>query len=414
MSDRLEQFVLDYFTQHEALIERPAFGLVEVLLPDAEANRLHADPLLTLTFLEEAAAPNATPLTIGHPLIEAMIEAARSEGQVTCWYINEVRHTKAGFFDLVKREWTFANGWLTAIKGVLEEPQLHYYAWFNFKVAFVSDEKQEEVVSLLMDVNRGVPVPRVEADLGRLPLSPESHLYELPDAPLAWAPHLGALSEEGLQLLLPKATQGLVAKLTPRLAGLQKRNARLLELDLARLNEFYDETEGDLEKRLRTAQDEARAETLRTKLAFAQADRRHKLADVQEKHRLRLSVDLLNVALLAQPKLSLPILVENRYSKRQQAFVWDPLLHQLEPPLCDVCQQPFARLHLCTNGHLMCDDDTLYCDLCKREFCRHCASSLGHCATCGRVVCTHSQIKCKLCGAIVCADHQQHPHGLSQ
>jgi len=127
----------------------------------------------------------------------------------------------------VKREWTFANGWLTAIKGVLEESQLYYYAWFNFKVAFVSDEKQEEVVSLLMDVNRGGPVPRVEAELGRLPISPESHLYELPDAPLAWAPHLGALSEEGLQLLLPKATQGLVTKLTPRLTGLQKRNARL-------------------------------------------------------------------------------------------------------------------------------------------------------------------------------------------
>lgn len=110
-------------------------------------------------------------------------------------------------------------------------------------------------------------------------------------------------------------------------------------------------------------------------------------------------------------RLALSVLVENRYHKRPYPIVWDPLLPLLEQPLCEVCHHPFTRLHLCTNGHLMCDEDTLYCDLCKREFCRKCAASLGNCATCGRMICVHRQIKCKSCGAVVCADHQQHPHG---
>ncbi len=412
MTTGLEQFTLDFFVQHEALVERPAFGIVEVLLPEIQAQRLACDSYLRLTFSEETAEANAglLHLTIGHPLVERIIEAARQEGQASQWSVQAGRLKKPDLFDVLKRELFFPNAWLTPENGAMARAQLHYYARFNFKVAFVSDEKQEIIVSQWMDVNRGIAASTLDIQSDLLLLSPEPPPH-LSVAALQWATDLEPLSFDAMSQVLDKASHAVAHTLGPRLEQAQRRSRRLLELDLARLISFYDETEHDLERRLRGSTDENRAASLRSKLALAQIDRQRKLADVQEKHRLRLSLDLVNVALVAQPKLALRAWIENRYQKLPYDFIWDPVLHTLEAPLCVVCQRPFTRLHLCANGHLMCDAHTHNCDLCKREFCGLCQDQMGACATCGRTICPKSQIRCKSCAEVYCADHQHHPHG---
>ncbi len=416
MANELETFVLRFFESRGALLDRPAYGLVDVVLPDEVSQRLGMDGYLRLTFDEEVATAHseAIHLTYGHPLVDRITEAAREVGHVIHWYINPVRLEKPDLFEVIREEMGLANGRLQPAKEAKPQLQIHHYLRFNFKAAFVTDEKEEELVSILMDVNSGQPAWELDEAWGRVFLERELHLPDVSQAPLAWHPdgstEVSPLSEESLQVLQERAAQAVAQKASPALEALQKRTARRLELDLARLQTFYDDTEADLQQRLARTEDEGRRRSLEEKLAFAQADREHKLADARAKYRLRLVLDLINVALISQPKLALPVWIENRYVSIQRNFIWDPLLHRVEPMLCDACQAPTFHLHLCTHGHLACDDCMLYCSACKREFCKLCQADVGACAVCSQPLCVYSQIRCPVCGRVTCQEHQGQCH----
>jgi len=403
---------LDLFRLAGALVERPAFGLVDVLLPEVLARQLGTDGLLRLAFHPDVAAanPEARLVAFGQPIFDAVIEKARGLGQVARWYLNDVRLEKANLFDVIKKETTFPNGWLQPVPGAMPRRQLHYYLRFNFKVAFVSDEKDETLASVIMDVSRGVRAAALEDAWEQLFLEREPRLGDLPEAPLTWAQGKSPLGEEILGQLQERAARVVADELGPTLETLQARTARRLELDLARLAAFYDQNEADLRRRLERTEDPARRHTLEEKLIAMQKDREAKKADVEAKYRLRVVLDLVNVAVIAQPKLAMPVQVGNRYATVQPDFVWDPLLHRLEPGVCHVCGRGDHRLHLCANGHLACDACILPCSVCKREYCRACEAEMGTCAVCGRGVCAKSQVRCETCGKIVCPDDQGRCH----
>ncbi len=405
MADSLQDFVLAYCEEVGGLIERPAYGLVDLLLPDKVARRLGTEPLVRLAFTEETAAahPEASHLTYGHPLLEGVVEDMQKRGLALRRYVNDVRLERSGLFQLIKNELAFPNAWLRPLKNAVEAPRTYYYVRFNFKVALVTDEKQEELASILMNLNTGQPAWELE-EQEILPLEPEYRLRTMYDAPLLWRPELPLNSPERLAWLQQEAGRAVARKLTPTIEALQQRTARRLELDRARLEAFYDDTAADLERRLARTEDEARQASLEEKLAFAHAERERKLADVEAKYQLRINLELINTVLISQPKIALQAKLQNRYTSAQPTFVWDPLLHRVEPPLCQVCGRPAPRVHLCANGHLADEGCILHCAFCKRVFCTLCQDDVGACAVCGKPLCVHSQILCKVCGQVTCQE----------
>ena len=405
MADSLQDFVLAYCEEVGGLIERPAYGLVDLLLPDEIARRLGTDPLIRLAFTEETAAahPEATHLTYGHSLLEGIEEDMRGRGLALRRYVNQVRLERPGLFQLIKGELAFPNAWLRSLENAVEAPRTCYYVRFNFKVALITDEKQEELASVLMDLHTGQPAWELEIQ-EILSLESEYRLRPMHEAPPAWRPELPLHSPERLAWLQEEAGQAVARKLTPTIEALQQRTARRLELDRARLEAFYDDTAADLERRLARTEDEARQASLEEKLAFTHAERERKLADVEAKYQLRIHLELINTVLISQPKIALQARVENRYTSAQTTFVWDPLLHRVEPPLCQACGQPAPRVYLCANGHLADEDCILHCAFCKRVFCTLCQDDVGVCAVCGQPLCVHSQIRCKTCGQVTCQE----------
>ena len=406
MADSLQDFVLAYCEEVGGLIERPAYGLVDLLLPDEVARRLGTEPLVRLAFTEETAAahPEATHLTYGHPMLEGIEEDMRGRGLALRRYVNQVRLARSGLFRLIKSELAFPNAWLRPLQNAVEAPRTCYYVRFNFKVALITDEKQEELASILMNLNTGQPAWELE-EQGILPLEPEYRLRTMYDAPPLWRPELPLNSPERLAWLQQEAGRAVARKLAPTIEALQRRTARRLELDQARLEAFYDDTAADLERRLARTEDEARQASLEEKLTFAHAERERKLADVEAKYQLRVNLELINTVLISQPKIALQARVENRYTSAQFTFVWDPLLHRVEPPLCQVCGQPAPRVYLCANGHLADEGCILHCAFCKRVFCMLCQDDVGACAVCGKPLCVHSQIRCQVCGRVTCQEH---------
>jgi hypothetical protein len=408
----LADFVLNAFRQTDGIVEPPAYGVYEVLLPEAVARRWAVPAYQRLAFADEpppeiADVEDVAVVGYGHPLVDTLMDELRVEPACMRAYVNDVRLDKPGLLTLVHEALAFPNARLSAVPRKGEAAALSHYVRFNFGAALITDEKRERLVSVVMDAQAGFAAPEL-AHVERLVRLEEKPAFEhLPPAPVRWLPGSLVLSQPVLDGLLERATRAALAELAAPLETLRRRAARYLELDRARLTEYYDDIARDLRRRIERSSDDARRASLEDKLAAAQSEREAKLADVEAKYRLRVELELINLQVIVQPKLLLPVQVGNRTATIERTVVWDPLLHRIEPLACDVCGRPATRLTLCSGGHLAHEDCLLeeQCIDCKRVYCRLCADQMGHCAVCGRPVCVHSLNDCDVCGRATCREH---------
>lgn len=327
-------------------------------------------------------------------------------------FINNVRTDKRGLLSLAREALAFPNARLSEVPRQSEVVAVCHYARFSFKAALITDEKWEQLVSVVMDVQAGFAVPEL-APLERLVrLEDEPSLDRHLPALVRWLPGQAPLSRLLLDRLLERAVDAAMQELAAPLGVLRRRAARYLELDRARLQEYYDDISRDLRRRLDRAgdlpEDQAqRRASLEDKLAAAGAEREAKLADVEAKYRPRVELELTNLQFIHQPKVLLPVHIGTRSTTVERIVVWDPILHRIEPLACDVCGQSATRLMLCSGGHLAHEHCLLpeQCVDCKRLYCRRCAGQVSHCAVCQRPVCVPSLNRCGECGRATCREH---------
>jgi len=398
----LADFVLNVFRRSGGIVGPPAYGVYEVLLPGEVTRRWNQPSYQRLAFADEAPAETAATedvsiVSYGHPLLETLIEETRSERTCMLAFINDLRLDKRGLLTLARQTLAFPNARLSAVPSKSESAALCHYVRFNFKAALVTDEKRERLVSVVMDAQAGFAIPELARaeQIARLEEEPTSG--HLPTAPVRWLPGNQPLSRVVLDELLERATHAAVDELAKPLETLRRRAARHLELDGARLTAYYDDMARDLQRRLQRSTDPARRAALENKLTATQAEREAKLADIEAKYHLRVELELINLQVIGQPKILLPVKIANRPAKVERTVIWDPLFHRIEPLACEVCGQSGTRLMLCAGGHLVHEQCLLpeQCVDCKRIYCRLCADQIHHCAVCDRPVCTHSLNRCK-------------------
>ena len=294
-----------------------------------------------------------------------------------------------------------------------EQSELHHYLQFNFKVTVIGEEKQEDLASVTMDVQAGHAVLD-PAHLRQLAVyETEPAFAGFPLAQPRWHGTAAPLAVETFHALLARGVTAMHTSYAARLAGVSARMHHHLQLDLARIEEYYDELARDLQRRKNRldAADTARSQEMDAKLAMLENERRIKTADVRGRYGLRVELELVNTLLITQPKISVPASISNRTAAIQRTLVWDPLVHRLAPLVCDVCGEPGDGLQLCTGGHLAHSHCLApQCVDCKRVYCQFCAGQIGACVVCARPVCRPSQIKCPTCGRITCHEHQRLCH----
>jgi hypothetical protein len=420
----LTDFVLNALRQADGIVEPPAYGVYEALLPEEVARRWGVPAYQRLAFADEApveaslealveapvggtGAEDVTVVGYGHPLVDTLMEEARAVPACVLVYASDVRLDKRGLFTLAQQALAFPNARLSEVPRQEQAAALCHYVRFNFGAALITDEKRERLVSVVMEAQAGFPVPELAHTEQLAQLEEESAFRHLPPAPVRWLPGNEPLSRAVLDGLLERATRAALDGLAAPLEGLHQRATRYLELDRARLTEYYDDIARDLQRRIERAGDDARRASLEEKLTVAQAEREAKLADVEAKYRLRVELELINLQVIVQPKILLPVRIGNRTAEIERTVVWDPLLHRIEPLACDVCGRPGTRLTLCTGGHLAHEGCLLVeqCVDCKRIYCRQCADQMGRCVVCERPVCVHSLNHCRECGRATCREH---------
>jgi hypothetical protein len=405
----LRELVLGYCRQVGALVEPPAYGIYEVLLPEEVAARWRVDPFQRFTFSrgEPDGRGEVTRLQYGHALVEEIINEVRQQAANAHFYINMVRLEKPGLFNLIEKSFQFPNARLFAVPEAQEEPALYETVRFNFKVSLVSDEKRELVKPVWMNLQGGYAVDGAQIEHQAVLESENGYRSLSRVAPTWWALDSGesTLSPGVLNDLLKRASQAAIDELAPNLKNMQSRMRRFLELDRARLQGYYDDLEKDLKTRIQRASGERRT-ALEEKLSAVAAEREIKLADAEQKYRIQVEVELINLAVISQPKIALEVKIKKRTAATQRRVVWDPLLHRLEPLTCDVCGQPGENLWLCEEGHLAHEGCLApQCVDCKRTYCQLCAGKVHQCVVCDQPVCVQSLNRCKVCGRETCQSH---------
>lgn len=405
----LGEFVLGYYRAQGALVEEPAYGVHEVLLPDALATELEAPALQEIIF--DQPAPEGDDghlyLSAGHPLLDRIIARARQTAAPTQSFINNVRLDKRGLAEAARQVLSFPNARLVALPNEHEKAALCHYLVFTYKVTLASDEKQERIATIALDAQAGWPV-----DWGVIQamatLNEQGDFAHLVPAPPRWIEAAHPLAPSALTGLAERAQAGVLTQLAEPIEAISRRAARHLELDQARLEQYYTDLERDLRRRLEGALvlGERRAAT-EDKLAALQLERQMKLADARERYHLHADLELVTVQVVVQPKILLRVQIENRSTTIQRTIVWNPLLHHIEPLACDVCGQPGTSLQLCSGGHLAHVGCLLeaQCVDCKRVYCRLCAEQMSSCVVCGRPVCASSLNHCPVCGRGTCHEH---------
>ena len=403
--------MLGYFRQVGALVEPPAYGAYEVLLPDEAAGRWGISPHQKIVFDAARQQNGVTFLHYGHALIETIVEELRGQSANGQFFINNVRPDKPGLPSEIEKAFSLPNAKIFFIPAEKEKVRHHHYVRFNFKVSLVADEKRELVLPVWMDLQNGYPVSGVEIErLGIL--DEENQFLHVLSAPAFWN-NEPALSPKTLSALLERARQAVPHELGETLSNLQKRLARFLELDRARLNDYYAGLLKDAQRRLQKA-DEERRSTLETKVTVINTERESKLLDVEQKYHLRIQLELVNLAIIGVPKLDLMVEIHKRTSTVKRTVTWNPLLHTIEPLPCDVCKRGGTTLHLCENGHLVHAECLApQCVECKRTFCQTCAKEVTECVVCARPICVHSLTRCRECQRVTCAEHAGECHALN-
>ena len=251
----LETFVLDYLEEVGSLVEPPAFQVYEVLLPETVAERWQVDPYMKLAF-GDTDREEVTQLGYNHPLVERMVQEANGRSASTVLHINDLRLDKSNIDDLAATTWVIPNARVERQKRSTVARVRHTYIRFNFKAAILTDDKQERLVSVLMDAHSGSRVANAGTIYGRATaVTPDAILQSLSDAPMRWQPKdrpplTKPLAQETLLALLARAKTAVLQEMAADLAALQKRVARFRQLDEARLTDYYDTLEKDLHTRL--------------------------------------------------------------------------------------------------------------------------------------------------------------------
>ena len=231
----LGDFILNYCRRAGALIEPTAEGVYDVLLPDALAAQWRMPALQRFAFEETAPSPGAMHLSYGHPLVEQMAGAAQSEPLCALLHINQIRLEKHGLVELAREAVALPNARLVEAPRQTEARVTSHYVRFNFKAALITDEKREQLVSVMMDAQAGHVVKELARVEEMVPLEAEPAFKNLTLAPPRWHKEKNPLARAVLQELLERATRAALDHLSPVIDSLQHHAARYLELDRARL-----------------------------------------------------------------------------------------------------------------------------------------------------------------------------------
>lgn len=334
----LEQFVRDYVEVSGGVWDEVEPQVYDVLLPTAGG-----ETPLRIAFDPEALPehPGAQLASYGTPLIDRLLGDAVARGRFARLHhvgLNLSPHDLSG---RVRRSLTVPPGARITIKRtrLLSFSQAVYW----FEATFVSDQKEQEVLSVGLDLHHGRQVRHLEELLAPGRLS---------DVPAVSLPEARALS---LAAAYPLARDRVVRTLAAHANARSREIHEHSERQIARMRRYYADLRAEVEEQRGRAHargdDEAR---FTGRLQALEREERLRISELEQKSRLRVQLRLLQLLVVQQPKFWLEATVHVGEQAGQLELVWDPLTEALEAATCPQCHKPSTAWELTRQGRLLC------------------------------------------------------------
>jgi predicted amidophosphoribosyltransferase len=334
----LEEFLRAYLETAGGDWEEVEPQVYDVLLPPpaGEAQRGEGS-VVRLTFDPEALPEHraAQLASFGTPLVDGMLADALRRGRTARFYLAGLNLAAPRDLEArVRRTIHVPAGLTLELERV--RPRHFPQAVFWFQAEFASDQKEQDFVSVAMDLHYGREVRQMEPllDPSRLVVQPPS---ELPDARHA-----------GLRSAYLKAREQALRSVAA-LANLRNRELTArCQRQTARMRQYYADLRHELQEQARrSTQVEEHDARLAQRRAAIDREEAVRIAELRRQTALRVHLRLLQVLVVRQAKLLARVrITKSKGPPIPLDCVFDPLLETIEAPSCPRCARPSYSLEV--------------------------------------------------------------------
>jgi hypothetical protein len=342
----LQRFLRDYAESSGGMWDEVEPEVYDLMLPAPDRD---GEPeIVRIAFDPEAIPehPGAQLASYGTPLVDRLLADAVEHGRRVVLYTVGLNPTPSGLDDRLRRGVSLPPGFGLKVESV--RPMYFPQAAFWFEATFVSDQKEQEILPVAIDLHHGRQVRHLDRLLDR------TRLAENPSQPLPEARH------PGLASAYPIARDRIVRTLAALANTRQRELVERLTRQLDRIGRYYSDLRAEVEEQARRAQ--SRGEDLarfKGRLEALHREEQLRAAELRQKSQLKVQLRLLNLVEIHQPKLLIRTSV-TAPSKgpspgpTELEWVWDPLVENLEATVCPRCRHPTFELSLTRQGGLAC------------------------------------------------------------
>ncbi len=314
-SPDLKKFAKAAFEALGSVIQDLDSYTFETLISDEYISHFNGQDILRLQFSGESL--------LGMPACESLVSLLVGKGCLAKAYLNPVVNVGNLHEKFLKRvHWVYAKPYLKGCD--VEETGS---AIFCFKVSFLTDDKTERLYHAAVNLETHRSNERLLDEWKNLFVESEPDYKGIPCFPL---PKL----EDAYQA----ASVILRGKVSPELEKIKTLQEKFFKRDFEYMQEYYAGLVAELDEKERRIQAEdavlRRIHDRRTSLAL---DYKKKLSDIQEKYRVDIKAEVVNILILYQPWVRMVWGVRTRDGELERIFYWDPVLKDFSNTICEEC-----------------------------------------------------------------------------
>jgi len=322
----LQKFVVDYLQRAGALTEQESYAALGVLLPE-DLIGYFGEEQLRLAFDYEVAEENEGSLFITHgsPFLDKTVESVlQSYGRFTASYWSgTIPELPRNFEQKALANLDFRRCRPPKVSMHLTEECVFY--GFNFRCAFRSLEKSEEVVTVVLNGSNGqVQSNFFESWQKNIPS--EEREYSLPRARL--------LPLEGLYQTACRNAEQITEI---RAEKIMSQGAWQKKKELGKIADYYDELAAEIQKKLTGTTDPKKRTRLEQQLSATLADRERREKDAAVRYGVEVDIRLDHVVAYYIPCLWVKLELGHKDQVRSFTVLYNPLSNEIETPVCERC-----------------------------------------------------------------------------
>jgi hypothetical protein len=338
----LESFFRDYAEAVGGVCDEVEPQVYDLMLPPALEG---AEPeIVRVAFDPEALPehPGSQLASYGTPLVDRLLADALARGRRVDLYFSGLNLAPRGIEEKARKALTLPAG--AALKVERVRPMHFPQAVFGFEATFVGDQKEQDVLSVAVDLHHARQVRHLEALLDR------SKLAEAPWEPLPEAPH------GGLASAYPVARDRVIRTLSSLANARARELIERLNRQLGRMARYYADLRAEVAEQAGRAKGDANPAKFAARLEGLDREEQIRGSELRRKSTLTVRLRLITLLVIRQPKLLLRSTVQSPGGSvaGRIDLVWDPLVEALEALPCPRCGHPTFALAIDRQGNLAC------------------------------------------------------------